>query len=275
MPGTETMQEYWNGPAAERWIAAREALDRSMEGITRAALAMASPRPGERALDLGCGCGTTALLLREQVGPGGWVEGIDVSAPMLEVARGRAAGAGVRFTEADAGTHRFDTAFDLAFSRFGVMFFSDPVAGFGNIRRALAAGGRLCFVCWRAVVDNPWMTAPVEAVRDLLPPIEPGDPDGPGPFALADRARLDGILARAGFTDVRVTAHDDAMYMGETTEAAAAAALRAGPLGRMVAELPGDVIEAIRQRLVAALARFATPHGVAPPAAVWLVDARG
>jgi SAM-dependent methyltransferase len=273
-PEQLTQSEYWNGPAAERWIRLRELLDRSMASITAGALEAAAPRPGERVLDVGCGCGTTSLMLAERVAPGGSVVGVDISGPMLEVARGRAGSAAVEFVEGDAGALRFASPFDLAFSRFGVMFFSDPPAAFANLRAALAPGGRMVFACWRALRDNPWALAPLAAARDLLPPIAPPDPDAPGPFAFADRARLERVLASAGFTDVAIAAHDDHMYEGATVEAATEHAMMIGPLSVIVAEASEELRAAIRPRVAAAMEPFATPEGVTPPAAIWLVTCR-
>ena len=249
-------------------------MNRSVSSITDAALALAAPRPGERVLDVGCGTGSTSLMLAERVAPGGSVVGVDISGPMLGVARDRAAGAAVEFALADAGEHRFPSPFDLLFSRFGVMFFADPVAAFGNLRAALAPGGRMAFVCWRALRDNPWASAPLAAARDLLPPMEPVDPEAPGPFAFAERDRLARILAEAGFAEVSIAAHDDHMLTGATVEEATDHAMIIGPLARALAQAPDEVRAAARPRVAEAVARFATPRGVSPPAAVWLVSCR-
>ena len=130
--------EYWNGPAGERWAATWKVIDRAEAAITEELLALAAPRAGERVLDVGCGAGSPTLALRERVGPGGAVTGIDISAPLLAVARARAAGTGVTFLEADAAVHAFRPEHDLVFSRFGVMFFAEPEAAFANLRRAAA-----------------------------------------------------------------------------------------------------------------------------------------
>ena len=266
--------EYWNGPAAQRWIGARERMDRAMASITTAALELAAPRPGERVLDVGCGYGTTSLVIAERVAPGGSVVGVDISAPMIDEARARAGGATVAFVEADAGSHRFDTPFDLVFSRFGVMFFEDPAPAFMNLGAALAPGGRMVFVCWRAFRDNPWASGPLAAARDLLPPMEPVDPEAPGPFAFADRERVRRILTSGGFGEVSITAHADEMYIGASVEEASDYAMNVGPLSRAAAGLAEDVRAAIRLRVVSVVERFVTPRGVAVPAAVWLVTAR-
>ena len=140
--------EYWNGPGGERWAAAQDRIDHHLGLMTEALIAFAAAKEGERILDIGCGGGTTAFMLRERVGPVGAVTGVDISGPILAVAlaRAQAANADVTFIEADASTHEFQPAFNLAFSRFGVMFFADPVAAFANIRKALVAGGRIAFV---------------------------------------------------------------------------------------------------------------------------------
>ena len=270
-----TQVEYWNGPAARRSIAVRERLDRSIASITSALIELAAPRPGEHVLDIGCGYGTTSIELAERVAPGGTVTGIDISAPMLEVARQRARSLPVELIEADAATHRFGACFDLAFSRYGVMFFTDPVAAFTGIRADLAPGGRLVFVCWRAVADNPWVMVPMAAVRDLLPPPEPTDPEAPGPFAFASRDRLHRILTAAGFAEVAIDAHDDVMVGGDTPEDTADHILSVGPLARAADELSPEIRREMHSRIATAVAGHVSPRGIAIGAATWLVRCRG
>ncbi len=277
MAADTSQRAYWNGPAAQRWIGARERMDRGMASITAAALELAAPRPGERVLDVGCGYGTTSLLIAERVAPGGSVVGVDISAPMIDEARGRAPRAGsaaVSFVVADAGSHRFDTPFDLLFSRFGVMFFEDPAPAFENLAAALAPGGRMAFVCWQGFRDNPWAFAPLAAARDLLPPTQPFDPEAPGPFAFADRDRLRRILAAGGFAEVSITGHADEVYIGASAEEATDYAMNVGPLARMVEGVADDVRAEIRLRVASVVEGFVGPGGVAIPAAVWLVHAR-
>ena len=236
------------------------------------------PIEGRRVIDIGCGCGQTSAALARRVGPQGQVLGIDISAPMLRVAADRAARAGLanlRFLESDAQTHGFEAgAWDAVFSRFGVMFFSDPVAAFANIRTALAPGGRLAFVCWRAMGENPMMTAPLEAVIPLLPepPAPPADPFAPGPFAFADRERLAGILSRAGFGEITIRPHDQPITQG-TVEEALETSMRIGPLGAIVRDHP-DLRARVTDALRGALARHATDAGVFFDSATWIVTAR-
>src|SRR5262249_21284451 len=152
------------------------------------------------------------------------------------------------------GGHRFTPTFDLVFSRFGLMFFDDPDAGFANVRGALAPTGRIVFVCWRAPAENAWATEPLAVAGELIPPLPPSDRAAPGPFSLADRDHLSGLLARAGFADVSIVPHDDMVHLGQTAEAAAVQSLSFGPVSRASADLAPAVKEAIRARLASAYA---------------------
>jgi SAM-dependent methyltransferase len=268
--------EYWNGPMGDRWARLQEKIDLHVEEITEAVLDFAAPREGERILDVGCGCGTTTFLLAFKAGRDGTAAGIDISAPMLRVARARAMAqnAGIAFVEADASNYDLQPVFDLAFSRFGIMFFADPVSAFANIRTALAPGGRLVFVCWRSLAENIWASAPMEAAMHLLPPQEPADPFAPGPFAFADRARLHRVLADANYSHVEIEPFDGTMNMGATLEEAAAEVLNIGPLARAAGDLDEAVRARIRDCVEGAYARFASEAGVTPPAACWFARAR-
>jgi SAM-dependent methyltransferase len=176
--------------------------------------------PGQRVVDLGCGSGRTTLELASRVGPGGEVLGVDIAAEMLARGRERAArsGAGnIEFLHADVQVHDLGQArFDAAYSRFGVMFFTDPVAAFANVRTALRPGGMLSFVCWQGVFDNEWMLVPGAAVASVtgsLPPM-PG-PDEPGPFSLADPDRVRAVLDAAGFKSLAIEPHADHVVISE------------------------------------------------------------
>jgi SAM-dependent methyltransferase len=268
--------EYWNGPVGERWARLQERIDLHLADITGAALCFAAPRVGERILDVGCGCGTTTFLLALEAGNEGAATGIDVSAPMLNLARGRAMAqnAGIAFLEADASSYEFQPIFDLVFSRFGIMFFADPVRAFANIRTGLAPCGRLAFVCWRSFPENVWASEPMAAAMHLLPQQEPIDPFAPGPFALADLEHLRGILERAGYGSVRIEPFDGVMNMGATLEDAAAEVLNIGPLARAATELDEPRRAQIRSVVERAYAKYQSAGGVTPPAACWFVRGR-
>jgi ubiquinone/menaquinone biosynthesis C-methylase UbiE len=162
---------------------------------------------GERIIDIGCGIGAATLAAADAVGARGAAIGIDIAAPVIAAAADRVRDADVRnvgFQVADAQEGSFSGApFDVAMSQFGVMFFDDPVAAFGNIRRQLVIGGRLCFSTWGAAECNPWSFA--STVADLLPVTSSARRTGP--FSLASAALIDDLLHQAGFTIVRVTEH--------------------------------------------------------------------
>jgi len=269
--------EYWNGRAGKNWAAQQDYTDQILGRITQAFLPFAAPKKGESVLDIGCGCGTTTFTFAGCVGGDGSVAGIDISAPMLTVAQARAAAsqADIPFIEADASTYAFQPVFDLVASRFGVMFFEDPVAAFKNIRKALAPKGRLAFVCWRAMAENGWAATPIAAAMPLLPPQEPPDPTAPGPFSFADPKRIETILSSAGFRDVEIVKFDGHMDMAATVEEAAAAMLTIGPLSRASAELDEATRAKIRDVVAKAMKPWLTPDGVRGPVACWFVRARG
>ncbi len=265
---------YWNATAGATWTEYGPLLDRQLAPLGEAAIRVLAPAAGERILDIGCGCGDTTLALAARVAPGGAVRGVDISVPMLDAARARVvpAGASVDFREADAQTADLGAgAFNAVYSRFGVMFFNDPVAAFANIRRALRADGRLVFVCWRPLAENAWMREPLEAAAPFLPPPSPANPFGPGPFAFADPVRVCGILRAAGLTAATAVPFDTAIG-GFGPEDALRLALRVGPLGAVLRENPAlrpPVTDAVR----GVLARYATADGVRMPAAVWIFSA--
>jgi SAM-dependent methyltransferase len=180
----------------------------------------------------------------------------------------------IEFLEADAQSYAFPAnAYDAAYSRFGVMFFADPVAAFRNLASGLARGGRLSFVCWRGLAENLWMAVPRSAGLQHLPPPQAGDPTAPGPFAFADARRVEAILAQAGFGDIRISPFDTEILLGRDLDEALGMALKVGPLGAMLREAPeqvGPVSGAVRE----VLRPYAGRQGVLLPAAAWIVQAR-
>ena len=267
--------EFWNGAVGERWAALQEKIDLHLGEITEELVCFAAPQPGERALDVGCGCGTTTLLLAMRTGREGAAAGIDISVPMLSVARARAMAqnADTVFIEADASNYEFQPVLDLVFSRFGIMFFADPVAAFANLKTALVPGGRMVFACWRSFEQNRWAWDAMQAARPLLPSQEPSDPLAPGPFAFADEGRIRRVLDGAGFTNILIERFDGSVNMGTTVEDAAAQALNLGPLARAVTDLDEKARKNIRRVVERAYTPYQTPSGLRPPAACWFVRA--
>lgn len=266
--------EFWNGAVGQRWVDYQDSMDRTLSPINTALMNFAAVKSGDRVLDIGCGCGTTTMMLAEAVGPTGSVTGVDISKPMLGLAKTRTKAANVTYIEADASTADFKPGFTLGFSRFGVMFFADPAAAFANIRNAFAPGARLAFVCWRAMPENLWAAEPLAAARDLLPPLPAPDPHAPGPFAFADGHRLMGILMKAGFSTFNGQKLDTVMDMGPLDEAVDIS-MRVGPLAAALRDIDDDALRnKIRDRVRAVLQKHVTPQGVRPGAACWLVEAR-
>ena len=190
--------EFWNGDAGASWAKRQRRMDALLAPISSAVIEFAHCGAGDHVLDVGCGCGDTSLRLARS---GAMVTGIDISKPMLARARERTREEhrDVTFVLADAATATLASDYSLLFSRFGVMFFAAPSAAFGNLRGALRANGRMCFVCWQPPQLNPWILLPMLAARPHLAPQPTLDPHAPGPFAFADASRVEGILRRAGF----------------------------------------------------------------------------
>lgn len=271
--------EEWNGGSGERWLRYQERLDDALAPFGAAALDAASPGAGERVLDVGCGCGATTLELARRVGADGYVLGADISAPMVERARVRAREQtpSPEFQLADASRLVFEgERFDLLFSRFGIMFFDQPVPAFAHLRSLLRPGGRLTFACWRPLVENEWVTLPLEAARPWLPDMPPADPHAPGPFALSDPDRTRGILTEAGFGHVLVRPFDGGMRIGTGVTALQDAAeylFQIGPIARQLREQAGPARAEIRRAILRELASRHRPEGVVLNAAVWIVTA--
>lgn len=269
---------YWNGEAGQRWTRRQEMQDALLAPISDAIVARAAAQPGERVIDVGCGCGATTLALAEQVGASGRVLGVDISEPMIARARQRAAaGAPASFIVADATEHEFEPAgTDLLFSRFGVMFFADPVRSFANMRRALKPGARLAFVCWREPRLNPWMMVPLQAAYLHVPRMPEVGPDDPGPFAFAREARVRHILETAGFSDVALEPCDHTIDIaaGRGLEAALESAIGIGPASRAMDGQPPEACAAAIAEMRKVLAAAQAGDSVLLPGATWMVTAR-
>jgi SAM-dependent methyltransferase len=268
---------FWNGEAGQKWVGMQARMDAWMVPFTEHTLEAANVAPGEAVLDIGCGCGATVLALAPRTGPAGHVLGVDVSAPMLGLAGRRVAEAGwknITLQLADATTYAFEPASrDVAFSRFGVMFFADPVAAFTNIRAALRPGARLAFVCWRTLRENPFFAIPQRATAALLPAAPAPDPDAPGQFSFADPDRVRRILTEAGFSGIELAAKDPPMT-APSLDDAVERALELGPAGRALADVTPAQRAGASDGIRAAFAAYAGPDGVAMPAGVWIVTAR-
>jgi SAM-dependent methyltransferase len=265
----------WNGPAGRSWVDAQELLDQVLKPFEDMLTADVVRGSGDRVLDVGCGTGSTTLAIARELGASGRCTGIDISAPMIAAAQARAEREGVRadFIRADAQRYEFEPeSFDMIVSRFGVMFFDDPVRAFANLRRSARKGARLRFVAWRSPAENPFMTAAERAAAPLLPGLPPRRPDAPGQFAFADSRRVEGILDASGWTGREIRPIDVPCVLPEKD--LIRYLTRLGPVGVMLEEADertrAQVIETIRP----AFDSYVRGTRVQFTAACWIVSAR-
>ncbi|MBT9551330.1 MAG: methyltransferase domain-containing protein [Hydrogenophaga sp.] len=272
----------WNDQSGQLWVANQTRLDAVASVFGEAAIEAVAPATGDRVLDVGCGAGASSLALAARVGPGGQVLGVDISEPLIDRARALAPqDTPALFRVADASSAELpESAFDILFSRFGVMFFDDPTGAFAHLRRALRPGGRVAFVCWRGVAENDWMRLPMGAIGDIVPLTAPPDPEAPGPFSFGDRARVARILIAAGFTDIAIEPFDASVPfgIGKTRDAAiddaVRMALEVGPLSRALSDLPDDIRARASAATRAAFAELPGERSVLINGAAWIVTAR-
>jgi SAM-dependent methyltransferase len=268
--------QHWNGEGGANWLAMRERIERHLTPLGHLAMEHAAFQPGENVLDVGCGTGETTFDIGTRVGQHGSATGVDVSRPLLSVARERlgvATAPNVSFLEADAQSAPFRPgASDCVFSRFGVMFFADPVAAFRNLLGVLRSGGRLSFVSWRALSENQWVALPMAAAFRHLPQPAPTDPNAPGQFAFANPDRVRSILSEAGFAGIELEAVDT-RFGGGTIDQTVTTLLGLGPLRAAMKEVTPDLQEKVTASLREALLPFETPEGVWLGSAAWLVTA--
>ncbi len=271
---------FWNSDVSERWVAQQHILDHQFEALTRRLRERSAITGGERLVDIGCGAGSTSLALAGLVGESGRVLAIDISEPMLARARQRAAEAGVgnvEFRLSDAQTHDFEAGgFDLVTSRFGIMFFEEPVPAFANLTTALRAGGRLVCVSWAALADNPWFRIPREiAIRHLGPP-EPASPTAPGALAFADAGYVEGILRSAGFQAIRIEAETMPLGFQMSLAEVARFVCDMGPAGRLIRlnQPPAETVDRMAAEIAEAFQEFVRADGIEIPASLNYIEAR-
>ena len=265
---------YWNGPGGRMWLGAYDRIQRGIAGFSQIALEAAGARPGERVLEVGCGTGGTTAEIARSVGTGGQVLGVDISEILVGAARAKNLD-NTRFEVGDAATYRFQPdTFDLAFSRFGVMFFADPVAAFRNVRRAMKTTGRLVFICWRTPQENPWAAVPMRAAQPFLPPMERPGPEDPGQYSFGDRARVERILTQAGFAGLSIEPVDLMLNQGKDIPDVLQRIGDFGPLARAFKDVAPEQVAKAKAAIGEALKPHVTPEGVKLAGACWLVRAR-
>jgi SAM-dependent methyltransferase len=265
----------WNGPSGSAWVDEQALLDQTYAPFAALLAETAATQHARRVLDIGCGSGATTLAVARTLGADGSAQGIDISQPLIARARERATrdDSTAQFLCADAQTHEFAPAsFDLLVSRFGVMFFEDPVAAFANLLYATRAGGELRCIAFRPVTENPFMTTAERATAPLLPNLPPRQPDAPGQFAFADRQRVERILDAAGWKNPQLAPLDVPCAFPERD--LVRFFTRFGPVGLVLREAD----EATRARIIgtlrAAFAPFIESDEVRFVAACWMISAQ-
>lgn len=269
---------FWTTGPGLKWAAHHARLDALFAPIMAELLTRAAIAPGEHVLDIGCGAGDSTLAAAECAGPRGRATGLDISETLLAVARDRAAGRpGTAFVLADAQTHAFTPeTHDLLLSRFGLMFFADPVAGFRNLARALKPGARVHFVTWARVEANPWNRDAKDAGVARLGPVPADDPRAPGQFAFAEIDYVTDILANAGFTGIAGEEAGSHLHVAGPAEEAADLATGIGPVSRILREKGGTEADriAIAADLAGRFRAYEGPDGVRVPALLNYFSAR-
>ncbi len=273
MSANQQQHQYWNGPGGETWASNQSKLDDMLQPLSATAVSYARAVSGERVLDIGCGCGDTSIALARS---GAQVEGVDLSKPMLEVARQRAEDRPqVSFTQADASVMPFAQSVQLLFSRFGVMFFDKPIEAFRHLHSGLSESGRLVFICWQKPSANPWMSLGGKALRPFLPaPAVAPDPRAPGPFAFAEPSFIEEVLVKAGFSEIVIDSLERDLKVADTLDEAIVMQGQVGPAARAMAELSGDDLDKALATLRSTLNDYMSDEGLWLGSATWLVQAQ-
>jgi ubiquinone/menaquinone biosynthesis C-methylase UbiE len=281
VPPPSEFVQFWNEILVPKFVRYKHVLVGGLGLHSAAIFPKLEVNAGEKVMDAGAGFGDTAIMLAHRVGPTGHVDAIDCCDAFLDYGRKDAAAAGVTnvsFIEADIQFTPFKPEYDLVFSRFGTMFFENPVAAMKNMRKALKPGGRFTMIVWREMADNPWLgAAKAIALKHLPQPGADARTCGPGPFSMADQELVTAQMKAAGFTGIVFERVDAPVRMGDSIEDAIGFQLALGPAGEVYREA-GDKAAAKRDALVAGLTRLLKPHasddGVFMASSSWVVSAR-
>ncbi len=280
-----TQSEYWNGNAGKQWASLANNQDTLLGKLGEATMDAAGVSIGQSVLDIGCGSGGSTFEISRRIGSDGTVWGVDISKPMLDIAIGRLTShdiGNVKLSEADVTTFDFaNHSFDIAFSRFGVMFFEDPVASFSSIANSLKSNGRLAFCCWRSLSKNEWFELPLNVglkYCDQDNQVDPMDAAGhsytPGPMAFKDKDIIDKILSDSGFSAISIKDLKSTLVVGLTPTIAANNLISIGPLSRLLLNYDDQTKALVQTELEQQLMQHVTSEGVTLKSNIWIITAR-
>jgi SAM-dependent methyltransferase len=268
------MAALWNGASGQAWVDEQSLLDQTYREFEHLLACEVMTAGARSVLDIGCGAGATTLAVARALGPQGQALGVDISEPLLELARERERheGTGARFIRADAQTYSFDARFDLMISRFGVMFFEDSVAAFANLRRAATGDCKLRCMVFRSIGENAFMTTAERAAAPVLRNLPPRKPNAPGQFAFANPEHVRGLLGNAGWSQVELVPVDVPCSFPEA--ALTRFFTRLGPVGQVLSEADETTRKEATRAIRAAFEPFVHGDEVRFTAACWMIAAR-
>ena len=270
-------KKFWNESKGKSWVELQPKIDSLLKPIGEAALSKLNPIEGEKIAELGCGTGTMSFLISKKIGKSGLVQGFDISEPMLDYAEKRRINSNlvnIKYTLADLQIHEFKkNSFDALFSRFGVMFFDNPVVAFTNLRSSLKKGGRFIFACWAERLANDWIELPTEIASRFLemPPTPPEKT--PGPFAFEDKDYVTSILNEAGWKNVGFENFSCSHSAGRTLDEAARFLGKMGPMSGLIENSGSKMRERFYEALKLELSKYETDAGIMMNFSTWIVSA--
>ena len=265
-------KEMWDGSLGEGFLKSQEYIDRIVTPFSDAAIKKTNPNSNDKILDVGCGAGSTSIQLAIS---GAEVKGVDISDKMISRARKKSEGIpNISFQTVDASQASFDERFTKIFSRFGVMFFSDPVEAFTNLHKSLDQKGKITFLCWQAITKNEWIYVSAEALQAFQPKdIEPPDPKAPGGFAFADGDYIKEILESANYSDIAIEALETKFDLGKSLEEIMSFNMNVGPLAGLVDTMEEEIVQEATESVKRTLDMKMGKDGLHLSAAAWLVTA--
>ena len=272
-------KQFWSGAGGDVWVDKQREMDIMLNPLGERAIQGLDLSGEIKILDIGCGCGATTLEIAKAVTQGE-VIGVDISEPMLERATKTASDMMLTNTSFQVKDVQVDempnSYFDIAFSRFGVMFFEDPFEAFKNINHSLKDNGQLSFVCWQHASLNPWQSLSIQVIKEFLDLPAPA-PKSPGPFAFEDKSYINEILTESGFRDIEIkdNQEDIVMFSGKSIREACEDYLTINPVvTEMLKNSPTKLREEILEALIGKFSDFHNNDGLLFPSATWIVTAK-